>query len=173
MGFFQRTKEKAGSGAKAMVNYQQIASVGGWIKQSALALSPWKKREGARIETFREAVARMGVSEEDLAKQYQNHVLRFYLVLLVWIIGTLVMAIYLARGSWITILPYLGFSAICTAQFFSASLWAMQIRKREFVGGKNWFAMRGEWFPTMLELPPAKESRVRKAASSRNDKKQG
>lgn len=161
MGLFQKAKDKASNSGKAMLNYEQVSSVGGWIKQSAKSLSPWRKKAGVRVETFQAAIERMAVSEEDLAKQYQNHVLRFYLALLVWTIGTIVTGIYLARGSWISLLPYGGFTALCGAQLFSASLWAMQIRRREFVGAQGWLALRGEWFPTELELPPppAKKSR--------------
>lgn len=163
MKIFSKAKEKAVGGGKKMLNYEQVSSVGSWIINSAKALSPWKKKaEGVRIETFEAATERLGVSEEDLGKQYQNHVLRFYLALMLWIGGTVITGFYLARGSWLSLLPYLGFTALCGAQMFSASLWALQIRRREFLGVARWAGMKSEWFPRELELPKAKDIVIKK-----------
>lgn len=159
MGFFRRRGEKFVQNSKRMINYEQASSTWDAIKQLAGGLNPRSVRRG-RVETFQSAYERLGLTEETLAKVYQNYFLKLYLSMVVGVGGTALTALYLAQGSsWAAVLAYLGFAAVCVSQMFSASFRMYQIRRRQLCDVKEWLKRRSEWLPLSVELPPAPKSK--------------
>lgn len=159
MGFFRRRGEKMVDGGKKMVNYDQARSTWASIQQMAAGLNPRSVRRG-RVETFQSAYDRLGLTEESLAKVYQNYFLKFYLSLMIGAGGTVLTVVNIIQGNSVAVaLAYLGFIAVCVSQMFSASFRMYQMRRRKLCDVSEWFKRGAEWFPTTPELPPPPKSR--------------
>lgn len=124
-----------------------------WMATWAKAMLPSSIKKG-RIETFERAMARQGVSEEELDKIYTNYVLKFWIGGMMLALGLAVAINYVIAGSHMVIFPTLGFSAICLSQMFIGSFRARQLGRREFSDVSEWLANPSSWVPTSFIIPP-------------------
>ena len=96
---------------------------------------------------------RKEVTSEDLDRIYTNHVLRFWISLLMLFTGLAVCLSYWLAGNFMSILPMTGFAAVCLSQMFSGSFRAHQLASRRFCDVSEWLARREVWIPRGFSLP--------------------
>lgn len=142
------------SGAKKLLGVDQARENLTWMATIAKTLLPSSIKPG-RVETFEQAMARQGVSGEDLDRIYTNHALKFWICVILLITGWGVGVGYLMQSQWLALLPLTGFTAICLSQMFAASFRAHQLAQRKFCDVAEWLIRKDAWVPRGFDLPPA------------------
>lgn len=158
MSFVKKTGDKIVDSGKKMVGYEDVKDNWSMIKGWLGSLNPKSIKPG-RVETFENAYERLGLTEEDLKNVYKSWFLRFYLTLFVFAIGFFSVVYFVLNDNFISLLPFIGFSAICVSQLFASSFRLYQIRSREFVEVSNWFKNKSEWLPLTIDLPEVKKTK--------------
>lgn len=153
---------KVTGGAKKIIGLDQAKENLTWMASIGRTLLPSSIKAG-RVETFEHAMQRQGVGEEDLEKIYLNHVLKFWICVIMLFVGWGVALSYVLSGHWVALLPALGFTAICFSQMFVASFRAHQIGQRKFCDVSEWLGDIGLWVPATFSLPPAKAPQARRS----------
>lgn len=145
--FGKRSSSLTGT-AKKLTGYEDTKKFSTETKEIASTLlSPKKTIANARKESFKEAMIRLGVNEEDLKMNYRNF------AWLCWIsLGFAVFLISLstycvAQGSLLQGLAGLSIASFCLASAFKYSFRAFQIRHQNLCGVKTWYESKPEWLP--------------------------
>jgi hypothetical protein len=134
------------------------------IKENAVsavstAKAFWATRKGTdRRETFANAVARRGLTEDDLAALYRQHTFIAYLTLTFAVVAASIGASHALDGSLGGFLAALGAWFAMAGFFFRASFRAMQLDRRELHGVSVWVRNPLDWVPgwTYEPLPAGK-----------------
>lgn len=139
----KRNVEYAGK----IVGVTHIKETTNWIiEMGKVAFIP-KKSE--RAETFNQAQARLGVTNEDIAKVYKNYSISFYISVLCafFCIGGAIH--YYTEGTFIGVVSMLSIMSVCLANSFRFSFRAYQIKHRTLCSPNEWYANKKEWLPTI------------------------
>jgi hypothetical protein len=147
-GWFSRQGTKMKDYSAKVVGAEEIRNNHQIMRDSISRLLSWRRRE-VREETFANAVARLKMDEATIRETQQQFVYRFYLFLGLMLVNVLFMAWSIAEGSWASLMPGLGFFALCLSQLFIASFRAYQISRRELVGVGQWWKDPDAWWPAM------------------------
>jgi len=154
-GFFKRTGEKTLKGVKRTVGWKEAVTGWGLMKGAAKQLDPRElKNKTARVETFQSAYKRLGLTEKTLQANYQNLFWQFWGVALIAFVGVLMMVAQCVNGRFGSLLPGLGFLAICAGLLFKSSFRAFQYRHRSLAPVQMWMKFPSEWAPMGWTLPP-------------------
>jgi hypothetical protein len=161
MGFWSKvggTGKKAAMApvnhAKKLMGIDQARENLGWMAGLARGLLPSSVKLG-RVETFEHAMARQDVTSEDLSRIFTNHVLRFWICAIMLLTGLAIGLNYMLAGSLISILPVIGFSAVCLSQMFAGSFRAYEIACRRFCDVGEWLSKPEVWVPLSFSIPDA------------------
>jgi len=125
----------------------------------ATAKAFWATRKGTdRRETFANAVARRGLTHDDLATLYRQHAFIAYLTLAFAVVAVGIGASNALDGSLGGFLAALGAFFAMAGFFFRASFRAMQLDRRELHGVSVWARNPIDWVPgwTYEPLPASK-----------------
>ena len=156
-----------GSAPKRLVGYgrkvvagEQIEKGGRYIVDMATGL----RAQSDRRETFENAYARLGMTEEKMQEAYRFYMNRFYLFAFFGVIGVIVFAYFLIQMTW-TALAVVGFLAVCLSQLFNASFRMYQMRQRELLPVIEWLRVPSEWW--IRELPVRSTTRALRPTTSK------
>lgn len=143
-----------------------IRSIGATAKQgsdaiavSAQAMAEATRRslEPARHETFAQALARLGVLEEDLPIIHNQIILQMHLALVVAAIALVGSIVYFAKGQIMAPLISLVIFLTCLVKASQSSIHCMSIRHRRLGLNAQWLASPGEWLPKRIFAERAME----------------
>ena len=110
-------------------------------------LSPKKAIANARHESFKEAMKRLGVNEDDLKMNYRNFAWLCY-ISLGFAVFLLTLATYsFMKADLLQALAGLSISTFCLASAFKYSFRAFQIKHQNLCDVKTWYGRKHDWLP--------------------------
>lgn len=146
--WFSKRGEAVADKTKKFIGYEATKNFATDTKEiAATVLSPKKAIANARNETFKQAMARLGVTEKDLERNYQNF------ACLCWIsLGFTAFLVTLAIYSFmqadiLQALAGISIASFCLASAFKFSFRAFQIRHQNLCSVKTWYERKSEWLP--------------------------
>lgn len=131
-----------------ILGFKAIKEGADFISESVSRLANPKKY--ARVETFEQAVERLGVNDDDLKQNRYNFILSFYIsIFFVLVCFGMVnynffIASYLLGG-----LASFSIMLVICANAFKFSFRAYQIKKRRLGGLAEFYKTPNEWFPKL------------------------
>ena len=165
MGFFNwigsRPKRLADYGKKVL-GTEEIKKNADYIVDMASSLNV----KSDRHETFENAYARLGLTEDRLKETYKYYMDRFNMFIAFFGLGLVMTGYFLISGAPLSSLATLAFMLICLAQMFNASFRMLQIRKRELLSVMEWLKRKEEWWPK--EYKPRKQNKGMTRSSTKN-----
>lgn len=134
--------------AKKFAGYEDIRKLSTETKEFAgVVLSPKKAIASARKETFREAMKRLGVTEDDIKRNYKNFAWLCW-ISLAFTVFLLSLAVYcLLQTNFLQGLAGLSIASFCLASAFKYSFRAFQIRHQNLCSVKTWYERKPDWLP--------------------------
>lgn len=137
--------------AKKNINYEEIHGTAEEIKKMAhVILSPKETIKNAHKETFEQAMARLGVTEMDLVRNYKNFALICYVSLffsLICFLGCFYQLFF--QMNILGALSMLAIMLFCLANAFKFSFRAFQIRHQKLCPISDWWNRASEWLPRL------------------------
>lgn len=149
-GFFKRRGKSIKKGFQDNINYEELKSTTGLIKDMAgQAFSPRQQIENAKIENFEAAIKARGLTDFDLISIHKNYTIICY-VSLFFCAVCLIFLVYsmLTTFSLLTCLSLISIFAVCLANAFKFSFRAFQIKHRKLCSVKD-FINKKEFLPTL------------------------
>lgn len=132
-----------------MVGFEAIKDGAIYIKTTSKhLLNPKEAIKNARVETFEQAVSRLGVSDEDLKKNHNNFTTTFWVSFMFAMFCLYNIFNYGLGGHFIPSLASLSIMLVCLANCFKYSFRAFQIRHRNLCPTSVFLQRANEWFPT-------------------------
>ena len=132
-----------------MVGFGAIKDGADYIKATSKhLLNPKEAIKNARVETFEQAVLRLGVNNDDLKKNYNNFTTTFWVSFVFGLICFANIVSYGLDGKVLSTLASLSIMFVCLANCFKYSFRAFQIRHRNLCAPSLFLQHKSEWFPT-------------------------
>ena len=132
-----------------MVGFEAIKDGATYIKTTSKhLLNPKEAIKNARVETFEQAVSRLGVSDEDLKKNHNNFTTTFWVSFVFAMFCLYNIFNYGIGGHLLSALASFSIMLVCLANCFKYSFRAFQIRHRNLCSAKVFLNRFNEWFPT-------------------------
>lgn len=147
MGLFNWLKKEKNL-VKENVAYDQVVGTGKEIRNVAtFLLNPKRIIEGAKVETFEEAQARLKVSDIDLEKNRRNFAIISYISVL-FALGCFGGALYylIADKNILGGIAMLSIMLLCLANTMKYSFRAFQLQHRVLCSVAEWY-QSGQWLP--------------------------
>lgn len=134
--------------AKKFTAYEDTKQFSTATKEIASTLlSPKKAIANARHESFKEAMKRLGVNEDDLKMNYRNFAWLCY-ISLGFAVFLLTLATYsFMHASLLQALAGLSIATFCLASAFKYSFRAFQIKHQNLCDVKTWYGRKHDWLP--------------------------
>lgn len=153
-GFFKRRTDKFKKGVKDNINYEELKSTTGVIKDLASdAFSPKNLIKNAKVENFEKAIADRGLTDFDLISLYKNYSMIFYISIVAMAI-CFGFSIYLSLVNFSILMlgSLLSIMLVCGANAFKFSFRAFQIKHRKLCSVSDYLAKK-EFFPEFTLKP--------------------
>lgn len=154
----KRQPSRAAAFGRKVVAADQIKDNAAYIADMARSLGP-DEESRARRETFENAYARLNMTPERLARTYGMYSNRFLLFLFFLVIAVVLGVGFAITRPW-SVVPVVGFVALCLAQMFTCSFRMAQIRHRELFSVVVWLKNPHEWWIHSMSPPEPPRSKA-------------
>jgi hypothetical protein len=135
---------------KKVVGYEATKQFTSETKEIAVTLlSPKKALHEARSESFSEAVKRLGVTEDDLKRNYRNFAWLCWISVAFAVFSLSIGLSFLihAHANFFQGAAAVSIGSFCLANGFKFSFRAFQIRHQNLCEVKTWLQSKTEWLP--------------------------
>lgn len=129
---FKRLRTYAGKTFSVSEWMAKDALVAGARNIKSLYHAMKASQSGRKVETFQEAVERLGLREKDIATRLAYYKKTSLLYGVILVASVLYAAMMYSASQWLTFLTCVAYSLLVFSFFFREHFWYMQIKKRRF-----------------------------------------